>query len=191
MNNLSWMEQLTEFVSKSFSAERLAMIPPPVVMTSASSTITPSHLLASGPASGHSSALSFAGLPFFRSHPNPFDPRLNLPPHLMTGLSFFNPNLFGTSSSSLLNQVQSSSPSPSSRSSLPVIDLSLIKSSRNEDKSPSLSPGRGELCLSQASVTDIDSRQSLDENSGEEDAGKTFTGKKSFNDYISVLALFF
>ena len=161
------MEQLTEFVSKSFSAERLALIPPTSVMTSsASSSLTPaSHLF------GHSTG--FPGLPFFRSHANAFDQRLTLPPHLTTSLSFFNPALFGVSS--LMNQQACSL-----RPSFPAIDLSLVKpSSRDDDaKSPSLSPGRRELCLSQASITDVDSRQSSDETSGEEDVFKSTSGKK-------------
>jgi hypothetical protein len=179
------MEQLTEFVSKSFSAERLALMTPNSVMTtssSSSSSLTPSssssHPFSSG---GHSTALpSLSGLPFFRTHPHSFDPRLSLPPHLTTGLSFFNPALFGVSS--LFGQHQACA--PSMRPSFPPIDLSLVKTTRDDTKSPSLSPGRRELCLSQASVTDADSRQSSDEASGEEDVYKTASGKKSSRDSI-------
>lgn len=142
------MEQLTEFVSKSFTSDRLPLL-------TSSSSLTPAATPLSPPAS---SFHSFSGLSFFQSqhHAIPFTTatalhsmvdRLNghhLPAHL-TALPFLAPNFH---------------PSHPSHT-CPAVDLSVISNKNRDDKSPSLSPGRVEVC-SPASVTDVDSRPSLD-----------------------------
>lgn len=136
------MEQLTEFVSKSFTSDRLPLL----TTSSHSSVVQP----LSPPASSFLPT-SFSALPLFRTqhHAIPFSTasalhsmvdRLN--GHHLPHLPFLAPHFH------------------SSHPACPPVDLSVI-SNKSVDKSPSLSPGRVEVC-SPASVTDVDSRASLD-----------------------------
>lgn len=135
------MEQLTEFVSKSFASDRLMTTHPSLAGMS------------SRPLSPIVSSLmptSFGtGLSFFRPphHAIPFSTasalhsmvdRLNGGNHLSHLSAFLAPAFHAT----------------------PPVDLSLLHN-RRDDKSPSLSPGRVDVC-SPASITDVDSRPSLD-----------------------------
>ena len=144
------MEQLTEFVSKSFTSDRLPML------TTAHSSLGPIARPQSPPASSFMPN-SFSGLPLFRTqHPViPFSTASALHsmvdrlsghhlPHL-TALPFLSHSFHPTHSPH----------------TCPPVDLSVISNKSTDDKSPSLSPGHVEVC-SPASVTDVDSRPSLD-----------------------------
>ena len=143
------MEQLTEFVSKSFTSERLSLMSP----TSSNAAISSSH--SSSPASANSiptflplnpssspSALSFPSLPLFRTPNSGFASRSTLHSVVerlngltpISSLPLFNPafHISSSSTNSHSNKISSPSPSPTNGRESPGRESIASKTSDNE-----------------------------------------------------------
>lgn len=138
------MEQLTEFVSKSFTSDRLPLMSTHQSIGPASRPLSPivSSLIPTSMAFG-------SGLSFFRP-----------PPHHAIPFSTLH-SMVDRLNGSHLSHLAALPFLPPAFHTTPPVDLSLLSNSRRDDKSPSLSPGRVEVCTP-ASVTDVDSRPSIE-----------------------------
>ena len=158
------MEQLTEFVSKSFASDRMPIISTPSTNTSLSRSHSP--LVPS-------LTTSFSSLPLFRhQHPIPFTTSsLHSMVDRLGGYSF--PNLALPFFSPVFHH--SSQPCP-------PVDLSLLTSKQHE-KSPSASPERVDVCSTSSSSDSRDSHEV--KNYKKSDSKETITrssGKRNSSD---------